>query len=310
MTWEEWKKEQAKFRINKIDHQKQRKMDWKKEWLIIFLVTIFFLFVGYVLVILVGNVNAIGIWEIETDKQLAFAGEDITVTISGDIDGYCNLELINESQEIVFTEFISLGDDGNASYTFTAMESWDSGTYILRVFWYDRVLAFTSMDIIYDAEYLQDMRIDELEKKLNDERRLNEVYRRQISTFKYQLDKWKDMNLFTLGIVAVISYFLITKQAPTWIKESIEDRKKRGKKIGFTQKWLSKDYGDISVFHDEMQYHKKKGIPAIQVAGQKRKQYKDHCRDKATEDFSVDVVKKIEKQIIEKPKKIIKRVKR
>jgi hypothetical protein len=92
--------------------------------------------------IILGNVNAIGIWNIETDKQLAFAGEDITVFISGDIDGYCNLELINESQGLVFTEFISLGDDGNASYTFTALESWDSGTYIIRVYWYDRVLAF------------------------------------------------------------------------------------------------------------------------------------------------------------------------
>jgi hypothetical protein len=172
------------------------------------------------------------------------------------------------------------------------------------------------MDIIYDAEYLQDMRIDGLEKKLNDERRLNEVYRRQISTFKYQLDKWKDMNLVTLGIVAVISYFLITKQAPVWIKESIEDRRKRGKKVGFMQKWLSKDPADISVFHDEMQYHKKKGTPAIEVADTVRNKYKDQCREKAIEGFNDDVIKKLEKKvktIIKKPKKkrkIIKRAKR
>jgi hypothetical protein len=142
---------------------KYSKWDWSFSILYVVICCI----IGLILAVVIASsgVCAIGIWNIETDKELAFAGEDITVFISGDIDGYCNLELINESQGLVFTEFISLGDDGNASYTFTAMESWDSGTYILRVFWYDRVLAFTSMDIIYDAEYLQDMRIDELEKK-------------------------------------------------------------------------------------------------------------------------------------------------
>jgi hypothetical protein len=305
MTWEEWKKEQAKFRINKIDHQKQRKMDWKKEWLIIFLVTIFFLFVGYVLVILVGNVNAIGIWEIETDKQLAFAGEDITVFISGDIDGYCNLELINESQGLVFTEFISLGDDGNVSYTFTALESWDSGTYILRVFWYDRVLAFTSMDIIYDAEYLQDMRIDELEKKLNDERRLNQMYRSQVSFLLKMREKWMPITIlsfaFGIGTWMFILYFFGGSIMDN-IKQHYKDKGRYSKLV----RMFDKRPAYIAKHHETMRYRNvpndKK--PKTIISKHSQRPIGEQVEDKIKELKKPKIIKKAKRT-----RKIIKKVK-
>jgi len=197
---------------------------------------------------------AIGIWNIEVDKELAFAGEEITVTISGDIDGYCNLELINESQGLVFTEFISLGDDGNASYTFTALESWDSGSYILRVFWYDRVLAFTSIDIIYDAEYLQDMRIDELEKKLNDERRLNQVYRSHVSFLLKMREKWMPITIlsFTFGVGTwmFILYFF-GGQIIDNIKQHYKDKGRYSSLV----KMFDRRPAFIGKHHEDMRYY-------------------------------------------------------
>lgn len=213
---------------------------------------IFGLFVG---LMIAPSVGAIGIWSIDADKQLAFAGEEITVTITGDIDGYCNLELVNETGGIVFTEFMSLGDDGNASYTFMALENWDSGSYIIRAYWYDRVLAFTSIDIIYDSEYLQDMRIDELENKLNNERRLNEVYRSHVSFLLHWRDKWLPVMIasfaFGVGTWLFIFYFFGGQMIDN-IKQYYKDKGRYSRLV----KMFDKRPAFIAKHHEDMRYYK------------------------------------------------------
>jgi hypothetical protein len=167
------------------------------------------------------------------------------------------------------------------------------------------------MDIIYDAKYLQDMRINELEKKLNEERRLNQMYRSQVSFLLKMREKWMPITIlsfaFGIGTWMFILYFFggdIINKLNQYYKD-----KGRYSKLG---RMFDKRPAFIAKHHETMRYRnvpdEKKPKTIISKHSQRPigEQVEDKIKELKKPKMRVKKIIKKEK----KTRKIIKRGKR
>jgi len=151
-----------------------------------------------------------GTWAVMVDPEVVFAGDEATIYIKGLPTVFVYLSIQSSSQLLVFEDFVNLGQNGTAAYSWPVPLMMPSDIYTVNIEFNGRNVTAQAFEIIFEIDIVQDHDIQQMRQEIAF---LEEMVRDQNKKINKVIEQ-RD-TFYTLGVVfgtlcvAMIAIFML-----------------------------------------------------------------------------------------------------